>query len=87
MDISKAVALELPCNVCGGRFPVTLAQMRLAEQVLHEGCRDLQGERECLPSGAAGLLDEETIAAFEGSWKQLEARAHMLGGTLTIGPT
>jgi len=87
MDISKAVALELPCNVCGGRYPVTLAQMRLGELVRHEGCRDVQGERECLPEGFAGLLDVQSIAAFEQAWGQLEARAHLLGGTLTINTT
>ena len=85
MDISTAVALKLPCNVCGKQYPVTLAQMRLGEQVLHDGCRDLQGERECLPAGTAGLLDERTIAALEDAWQRLESQAQALGGRLTPG--
>ncbi len=86
MDISKVVALELPCNVCGGRFPVTLAQLRLVDRVLHEGCRDLQGERECFPADTAGLVDEQSSVAFQEAWQCLETRARMLGGTLSINP-
>ncbi len=84
MDIGKAVTLELPCNVCGGRFAISLAQMHLADQTLHEGCRDLQGERECLPLAAKGLLDEQVITALEDAWRHLEAQAHGLGGWLSV---
>jgi hypothetical protein len=38
MDILESVAIEVPCSACGGRYEVTLKQIALSQQMLHEGC-------------------------------------------------
>lgn len=44
MDILEIVAIEIPCSACGGRYEVTLKQIALSQQMLHEGC-PVQGSR------------------------------------------
>ena len=38
MDILEIVAIEIPCSARGGRYEVTLKQIALSQQMLHEGC-------------------------------------------------
>ena len=48
MDILEIVAIEIPCSACGGRYEVTLKQIALSQQLLHEGC-PVQVVDECPP--------------------------------------
>jgi hypothetical protein len=57
MGILTAVIIELPCNVCGGRFPVTLRQVLLSQEILrHEGGPFPEGAAECPPVAYQGFL-------------------------------
>ena len=56
MDILEIVAIEIPCSACGGRYEVTLKQIALSQQMLHEGC-PVQVVDECPPLAYSGLMD------------------------------
>ena len=38
MDILEVVAIELRCVSCGALYEITLRQVLVSEQMLHEGC-------------------------------------------------
>jgi len=65
MDILEIVAIEIPCNACGQRYEVTLKQVALSQQMLHEGC-PVQVERECPPLFYSGLVDRELVQELQG---------------------
>lgn len=60
MDILEKVAIEFPCKACGGRYEVTLKQVLLSQEMLHEGC-PVQIVDECPPLVYSGLADQEII--------------------------
>lgn len=85
MDLLTAAAIELPCDECGGRRAVTLRQILASQRILfHEGCLAPQGERECPPAAFAPLVDGGLLDELERVWQQIEERAHVLGGELTV---
>jgi len=50
MDILEAVAIELRCVSCGAHYEITLRQVLISEQMLHEGCPvPIQFTNECPP--------------------------------------
>jgi len=84
-DILIAAAFELPSNVCGGRFGVTLRQVLLSQGILqHEGCVRADQETECPPSALANLAEHELIDELERVWTRLDERARALGGRLSL---
>lgn len=68
MDILTAIAVELPCNVCGGRYRITLRQVLQSKEALHDGCL-ARSETEYPPLAYAGLLDRELIEEFLRTWE------------------
>lgn len=60
MDILDAIAFELPCSVCGGRYAITLKQVMVSKRMLREGC-PVPGQftTECPPLYYADLPDRE----------------------------
>lgn len=86
MDILTAVAIEFPCDVCGGRRAVSLRQVLLSQDMLHAGCTAPEGERECPPATFAPLMDRGLITELETLWEQLDRAARVDGGALTIAP-
>ena len=74
MDILEMVAIEIPCSACGGRYEVTLKQIALSQQMLHEGC-PVQVEDECPPLAYSGLADQELVQELQRVWVQLEEKA------------
>lgn len=52
MDILSTVGIELRCNNCGGSNEITLRQVLLSRQVMHEGCQ-ARSETECYPAPPA----------------------------------
>jgi len=84
VDILTAIAIELPCNVCGRRYEVTLAQVLLSKDtLLHEGCQ-VRRESECPPLAYATLLERELIENLEATWQRLEQGARAVGGNLRL---
>ncbi len=83
MDILESVAIEIPCVACGGRYEVTLKQVALSQEMLHEGC-PIQVETECPPLTQSGLVDQELIQELQGIWARLEEKARGAGGELKL---
>ncbi len=83
MDILSKVAIEFPCNVCGGQRAVTLRQVLLSQEMLAcEGCMALHGEGECPPAVFAPLVEHVLLVELEEQWRRLENRARAAGGRL-----
>ena len=83
MDILEIVAIEIPCNACGGRYEVTLKQVSLSQQMLHEGC-PVQVERECPPLFYSGLVGRELVQELQMVWAHLEEKAREASGELKL---
>ncbi len=85
MDILDAIAIELPCSACGGRYEVSLKQIMLSEQMMHQGCPvPSQYTTECPPQYYADLVDRELIQALQRTWICLEVRAQAAGSRLLL---
>jgi hypothetical protein len=83
MDILEIVAIEIPCSACGGRYEVTLKQIALSQQMLHEGC-PVQVVDECPPLAYSGLVDQELVQELEKVWVRLEEKARGASGELKL---
>jgi tRNA G26 N,N-dimethylase Trm1 len=85
MDILEAIGMELPCGACGGRYEVTLKQVLLSQQMLHEGCPvPAHYTTECPPLYYSDLVGRELIEEFQRTWQQLEDRAIAGGRKLLL---
>jgi hypothetical protein len=82
-DILEVVAIEIPCSACGGRYEVTLKQILLSQEMLHEGC-PVQVETECPPLAYSGLVDQELVQELQGVWLRIEEKARGAGGELKL---
>jgi hypothetical protein len=83
MDILEAVSVEIPCCACGGRYGVTLKQIELSQEMLHEGC-PVQSETECPPLTYSGLIDPKELHQLRRIWVRLEKIAEKAGGQLRL---
>ena len=83
MDILETLAIEIPCNACGGRYEVTLKQVALSQEMLHEGC-PIRVETECPPLAQSGLVDQELVLELQKVWVRLEEKARGAGGKLKL---
>jgi len=83
MDILEMVAIEIPCTACGGRYEVTLKQVLLSQEMLHEGC-PVQVESECPPLAYSGVVDQEVVQELQRIWVRLEESAHGAGGEVKL---
>jgi hypothetical protein len=83
MDILEAVAIEMRCQACGGRYEIPLKQILLSDEMLHEGC-PVQVVEECPPLSFSGLMNEETIKELQIVWARLEEQARGAGGELRL---
>jgi hypothetical protein len=70
VDILKHVAVTVPCVSCGQHYAVTLRQILLAQDMMHEGCPSC-ADTECLPLVYANFANEEAVRQFEQSWVRL----------------
>lgn len=85
MNILEFVAIEIACSACGGRYAVTLKQILLSQEMLHEGC-PVQVETECPPLAYSGLVDQELVQELQDVWMCLEEKARGAGGELKLRP-
>lgn len=82
-DILEVIAIEIPCSACGGRYEVTLKQIALSQQMLHEGC-PVQVVDECLPLAYSGLVDQELVQELQKVWVCLKEKARGASGELKL---
>lgn len=83
MDILDVVAVRMPCGSCSLQYEVTLKQVVLSHQMLHDGC-PVSDERECPPLYWSHVVDEDLARELQGIWSRLEDRAHQAGGELKL---
>ncbi len=83
MDILEIIAIEIPCNACGGRYEVTLKQIALSQKMLHDGC-PVQVADECPPLSYSGLVDKELVRELQQIWERLEEKARGDSGELKL---
>lgn len=86
MDILAAVTIELPCGACGGSYEMTLREIELHQQALHEGCL-ARFETECSPIFYGDLFHRRQIDEFTEAWRHLEEAARAAGGRLSVRGT
>ena len=83
MDILEIVAIEIPWSACRGQYEVTLKQIALSQQMLHEGC-PVQVVDECPPLAYSSLVDQELVQELEKVWVRLEEKARGASGELKL---
>ncbi len=83
MNILQNISIELPGKSAGSSYQVSLAQVRDAHELLHEGC-PVTHESECLPLEYSRLVDERTLNALERAWQEVEKLASASGGRLLL---
>jgi len=83
VDILEKLAIEIPCSACGGRYEVTLKQVLLSQEMLHEGC-PVQIVDECPPLAYSGLVDREIIQELQTVWDRLQEKARGAGGEVKL---
>jgi len=83
MDILDLVAIEIPCSACGRRYEITLKQIALSQQMMHEGC-PVQVVDECPPLAYSGMVDQELIQELRKVWVRLAEEARIASGELKV---
>lgn len=85
MDILEAIAVELRCGACGGRYEVALKHVLLSQHMLHEGCPvPTHFTTECAPIFYADLLDRELLEELQQTWRRLEEKVRATGRELVL---
>lgn len=83
IDILDAIVLELPCQNCGKRYEVRVAQITDSQDMLNEECA-CRSETECPPMYLARLLNREDIERLQAIWAALDRQARDAGAELII---
>ena len=83
MEILEKVAIEIPCAACGGRYQLSLKQVMLSQEMMHEGC-PVHVDRDCPPLVYSDLVDEETLKELQRVWARLEEKARGVSGKITL---
>lgn len=83
MDILEAVTIKLPCGACGGQYEISLKQILLSQDMLHEGC-PVVDQRECPSLFYADLVDRKLIQELQRAWLRLEGKTHAAGRKLLL---
>jgi hypothetical protein len=83
LDLLQQIAIRVPCAACGRHYPVSLRDVMMSQEMIHEGCPVCE-ERECLPLTYAALADEAALREFDRSWSRLSQRVRTAGFDLTV---
>lgn len=83
LDLLQHVAIRVPCAACGQHYDVSLRQVLLSQDMLHDGC-PVCTDTECLPLTYAALANEDALREFERSWSRLSGLARAAGVELTV---
>jgi len=83
LDLLQHVAVLVPCAACGQHYSVSLRNVLMSQDMMHEGC-PVCHETECLPLSYAALADEAAVHEFERNWIQLLRRVRAAGFDLTV---
>ena len=83
LDLLQQIAVSVPCASCGQHYNITLRDVLMSQDMLHEGC-PVCHETECLPLTYAALADEAALRDFEQSWSRLLHKVQAAGFELNV---
>lgn len=83
VNILNAIAVEMPCEQCGGRFHISLGQILVAQEGMRTTC-NARGERECPAFYYAGLVDPNLCEQLMAVWQQIQSPVEAKGGQLVV---
>lgn len=85
VDILETVSIELSCVGSKGRYEVTLKQVLLSHEMLHDGCPVPPSfTSECWPLYYADFATYDFIRELERIWLRLDEGARAVGGELLL---
>ncbi len=76
LDLLQHLAIQMPCEVCGQHYAVTLRQVLLSHMMVHAGC---SVEGECPPLTYAALANEAALRDLEHDWSRVLQSVRALG--------
>ncbi len=83
IDILEAAKIELQCPACRGHYDVSLKEVLLSQNMLHQGC-PVEDPRECPPLFYSDVADRELILELQRVWQQLEEKTRANGRKLSL---
>ena len=83
LDILRHVSVTVPCPSCGAYYSVTLRQVLLSQDLLHQGC-PVASETECPQVYYAALARESTLRDFERAWNGIVGEVQASGLDVTV---
>lgn len=81
VDLLQHLAIQMPCEVCGQHYAVTLRQVLLSQMMVHVGC---SAEGECPPLTYAALANEAALRDLERDWSRVLNSVRTLGLELAV---
>jgi hypothetical protein len=82
-DLLESLAVRVPCAACGEHYDISLRQVLLSQQMMHEGC-PVPTETECPPIFHAPLAEGKAVRELERSWSRLTALLRAKGLDLVL---
>ncbi len=83
LDLLQQIAVSVPCAACGQHYRISLRDVLMSQDMLHEGCPACH-ETECLPLTYAALAEEAALREFEQSWSRLLHKVQAAGFELKV---
>ena len=83
LDLLQQIAVSVPCASCGQHYSITLRDVLMSQDMLHEGC-PVCHDTECLPLTYAALADEAALRDFEQSRSRLLHKVQARGFELNV---
>lgn len=83
LDLLEHVEILVPCAGCGQHYGVSLRDVLLSQDTMHEGC-PVPHETECPQLTYAALADDAALHELEQSWTAFSRKVHAAGFDLTV---
>lgn len=83
LDLLQQIAVSVPCSACGQHYSISLRDVIMSQDMIHDGC-PVCHETECLPLTYAALADEAALREFEHSWSRLWHTVRSAGFELSV---
>jgi hypothetical protein len=83
LDLLRQINVLVRCAACGRHYTVSLRDVLMSQEMIHEGC-PVCHETECLPLTYAALANEAALREFDQSWSQSLQRVRAAGFDLTV---
>lgn len=81
LDLLQHLAIQMPCDVCGQHYAVSLRQVLLSQMMVHAGC---SADHDCPPLTYAALANEAALRDLEQDWWRVLRSVRTLGLELAV---